>query len=365
MHFSCNNSFFLKGILLLSNICQSKSTKQILQAVKIIVDDSEIQLLATDLEIAVRYKITDCKVNEKGITALPLNKLLNMIKEIKDDNIEIKCNNQICHINSKDVQYKLITDNYEEFPLIPEYDFKDSVIINAKQFSIFSNKTVFSVAKDISCYSYNGVLLEIFEDGIKFVSTDGRRLSIAGNISNERENILFSAIVPVKGIIQITKTIKNDLDDVLLKIYKNQFIAKIDNVEVASRLLEGEYPKYKDVIPKDNINLVRINVEDLILSLRKASITAGNEVRAVQFIFNKNTLTLFSQQEGIGESKTEIPIKYSGDILNITFNPDYIMDFIKEVNNDEVIFRIKDGSSSCIIEDSENEFYIIMPITNN
>ncbi len=364
MKFKCKTKYLLKSILLISNICQTKSTKQILQDIKLVVDNSIITLLGTDLEIAIKYCIKDVEIVENGVAALPAVKLLNMIREIDDESVEFSLSGRECLIKSKDANFKLIGDDPEEFPIIPNYDFSDSLSIESKDFVNYAEKTLFSVAKDLSCYAYNGVLVERYENsGIKLVATDGRRLAVAGDVEKESENLLSSSVVPVKGIIQLIKSIDKENTPIQLKVFKNQFIVKVDNVEIAARLLEGEFPKYKEVIPKNNETVITIDKEVLYSAFRKVAITAGSEARSVLLAFKEGNLTLSSYQEGIGESKAEISIDYSGKKIEISFNPDYIMDYLKVIENSKVKLLLKDEESSCMIEDNEKEFYVIMPIT--
>jgi DNA polymerase-3 subunit beta len=167
----------------------------------------------------------------------------------------------------------------------------------------------------------------------------------------------------VKGINQVIKSLDEETT-IQTKLFKNQFIMKMGDIEIASRLLEGEFPKYRDVIPDDNELLIKVDREELHAALRKVSITAGTEVRSVQLNFKPGALKLYSQQEGIGESESEVPIDYEGNKLEITFNPDFLMDYLKVMEDEQAKLYFKDENSSCLIEDNENEFYIVMPITS-
>jgi len=362
MNFSCNAKLLLKGVTLISGICHSKTTKAILQDIRLNVLNNYIELIGTDLEVAIRYKIYDSSIVVPGHVAIPAAKLLNILREISASDVEFSSEQRVCSIKTVDSNFKLISDDPDEFPLIPEYDFETAMIIDSVVFKCIANKTIFAVARDLSCYAYNGVLIELYENGIKFIATDGRRLAIAGNVDNSQTNVTSSAIVQIKGINQIIKNIE-DGQKVLLKIINNQFIMKIDEIEIASRLLEGEFPKYREVIPQDNAFCIQVNKDNLYSALRKVSITAGTEVRSVQFIFTKNNLKLYSQQEGIGESECDVPIQYGGDKFEITFNPDFIADYLRVLDSGNVMFCLKDESSSCLLKNNESDFYIVMPIT--
>ena len=364
MHFSCKSKDLLKGVSLISNICQSKTTKPILQDIKIIVDQDLIRLLGTDLEVAIKYTLPIAEVKKTGAVVVPAAKLLNMLREITSETVELSSEQRVCSIRSEDARFKLISDDPDEFPVIPDYDFKDSMSLSAFSFVKYANKTLFAVARDMSCYAYNGVLIELYEDGIKFVATDGRRLAVAGDVERDQENTLSSSVVQVKGISQIIKSLEDEESTILVKLFKNQFIMKMENIEIASRLLEGDFPKYRDVIPRDNDLVIEVDRDSLYSVLRKVSITAGTEVRSVQFVFKKGILKLYSQQEGIGEAEAEVPIEYEGKKLEITFNPDFITEYLRVLDNEKISLQFKDENSSCLIQDNDKEFYIVMPITS-
>lgn len=364
MDFRCKSSDILRGVSLISNICQSKTTKPILQDIKMVIEDNQLTLIGTDLEVAIKYCIYEVESSEPGVVVIPAIKLLNILREITSEEVSFNSEQRVCNIRSADGKFKLISDDPDEFPLVPDHDFGNAMSINAGSFIRYANTTLFAVAKDMSCYAYNGVLLEIYENGIKFVGTDGRRLAIAGDIDPTQENMIASSVIQVKGITQVLKSIDDKEADLLIKVFKNQFIIKIGHIEIASRLLEGDFPKYRDVIPSDNNTIFIIEKEDLYSALRKVAITAGSEVRAVQFNFMPGILKLYSQQEGIGESEVELPIEYDGDGFEISFNPDFITDYLKVYEKDTLSLCFKDENSSCLMKDSDKELYIVMPITS-
>ena len=363
MKFSCKTKDILEGVQIVANLCQARTTKPVLQCIKIQVEKNELLLLGTDMEVAMRFWLRDLDIQEEGVALLPSQKLLSMLREIDDEITSFNSDQSVCMISTSNAKFKLISDDPDEFPMIPEYDLKDALEINGGIFKKFAGKTLFAVARDMSCYAYNGVLIEVYENGIKFVATDGRRLSLAGNVDRDQINVISSSVVPIKGVSQLIKSIEEEESSILIKIVDNQFIMRTDRVEVASRLLEGDFPDYREAVPKDNHLCISIEKELFSAALRKVSITAGSEVRSVLFEFKKGMLNFFSQQEGIGESESSVPVDFSDKEFKITFNPDFIMDYLKVMTNDNVKLYFKDEESSCLIEDSDQEFYIVMPIT--
>ena len=212
-------------------------------------------------------------------------------------------------------------------------------------------------------YAFNGILIEVRENGIQCVATDGRRLAVAGKGSDSNP-IVSSAIVPVKGLNQLSKGISGE-GELWLKIddEKNQVVLKTSNVEVAARKLEGEFPNYSDVIPERGANRAIVSREDLLSALRKASITAGEESRSVRFSFKESSLIVYSRYEGVGEAEIEVPIKYEGKPIEMTYNPDIIIDYLRVLDSDELEINFKDRMSAGLFVGGEETIYVVMPIT--
>lgn len=353
----------LSGVSLISSICSGRSTKQIYQCCKIIAGKDELQILGTDLDIAIRYKITGDGVNEPGEAAVPAAKLLNILKEISSDTVELVTDGQVCSIVSSDGKFKLLGDNPDEFPEIPDYGDEGFVTIDAGLLNSYAVRTAFAAARDMGRYAYNGILLEIRENGIKMAATDGRRLALAGNESDTTPPI-STAIVPVKGLQQLGREFIAKDEELMLKIEKSQVIIKTAHVELAARLLEGEFPKYDDVIPKDHDKSVSANKEEIVSALRKAAITAGEEARSVRFSFKPGGLILSSHQEGVGEAEVQIPVEYEGTPFDITFNPDFVLEYLRVVEADKVKMKFKNSDSSGLLSGGDDTCYVIMPITS-
>ncbi len=353
----------LSGISLISSICSGRSTKQIYQCSKIIASNDELQILGTDLDLAARYKIPGDGVQEPGEAAVPAAKLLNILKEISSETVELVTDGQVCSIISEDGKFKLLGDNPDEFPEIPNYGNEGFVTIDAGLLNSYAVRTAFAAARDMGRYAYNGILLEIRETGIKMVATDGRRLALAGSESDDSTPI-STAIVPVKGLQQLGREFIAKDEELMIKIEKSQVIMKTSHVELAARLLEGEFPKYVDVIPQDYEKSIYAGKEELVSALRKAAITAGEEARSVRMSFKTGSLVLSSHQEGVGEAEVQIPVEYEGASFDITFNPDFLLEYMRVVEADKIKMKFKDSASSGLLSGGDDTYYVIMPITS-
>jgi len=354
---------FLAGVSLVSSICSGKTTKPILQNMKFIASKEELQILGTDLEVAMRYKMPGDGVDEPGEAVVSATKLLSILKECSGETVEFVTDQRVCSINSSDGKFKLVGDDPEEFPNIPVFGDDDYTVIDGNIFNSYANLTTFAAARDMGRYAFNGILLEILEKGMQFVATDGRRLAVAGSGGDDNP-VVASAIVPVKGLQQMSKGFGIEAaEELWLKIDKNQVVMKTQQLEVAARKLEGEFPNYTDVVPSHDGKTCYVNTTALHSAVRKASITAGEEARSVRFSFSPGLLTIFSRHEGVGEAEVELPVKYDGEQLEITYNPDFIMDYLRVVDEEELKLEFKDNMSAGLFRAGDESIYVVMPIT--
>ncbi len=356
---------FLSGVSIVSSICSGKTTKPILQNMKFVATKEELQILGTDLEVAMRYKMPGDGVQEEGEAVVSASKLLSILKECSGETVEFQTDQRVCSIISSDGKFKLVGDDPEEFPNIHVFGDEGYTNVNPSLFNRYVNLTSFAAARDMGRYAFNGILLEIREEGIQLVATDGRRLAVAGNGSDSNP-VVASAIVPVKGLQQMGKGFTTEENQELwLKIDndKNQIVMKTSCMEVAARKLEGEFPKYSEVVPASSEKKAFLGKEELLAAIRKTSITAGEEARSVRFSFNPGRLTVFSRHEGVGEAEVEIPVKYDDEPIEITYNPDFVLDYLRVLDSDEVRIEFRDNMSAGLFVGGEETLYVVMPIT--
>ena len=362
MKFSYPREQILAGMTLVAGICSGRTTKQILQCAKLIAREDGFQIQGTDLEVALRCKLPGEGIREPGEAVVPAARFLSILKEMRSEVVEVEVEGQVVSIRSTDGRFKLLGDDPLEFPEIPQFDDEGFVSIDGAMLNRYAARTVFAAARDMGRYAYNGILLEIREKGIQLVATDGRRLALSG-LGAQDNPLIASAIVPVKGLLHFSRDFLDQDESLKLKIDKSQVVMKTSRIELAGRLLEGEFPNYMDVIPKDHNKKISVEREAFLSALRKAAITAGEEARSVRFSFKPGWLKIFSCQEGVGEAEVEIPVEFEGEPFDITFNPDFIVDYLRVVESDKVQIELKDTMSAGLFKTGEDSLYVVMPIT--
>jgi DNA polymerase-3 subunit beta len=252
--------------------------------------------------------------------------------------------------------------------LIPTVDAKTAVSVPVKDFVHLCERTMFAAAREMGRYAFNGVLLEVDPDEMTVVATDGRRLALARLEGKTGVAKRQTRILPVKGLAQLQRAGAEAADDAMLRIglLENQVAFALPFTEIVAQLVEGEFPDFRAVLPKDTDapEKVVLDREELASAIRRAAVTAGEGARSVELNFSGGRLSVSSRQEGVGESRSEMPVEYDGDEVGIRFNPEFLGDYLKGLPEASVDFRFKDRASAGVFTGNDDSVYVVMPITS-
>ncbi|MEW6620907.1 MAG: DNA polymerase III subunit beta [bacterium] len=347
-----------------AQITSPKTTLPILSNILMSAEEeNELTVIATDLELSIKTKF-EIEVLEKGSICVPLKKLIEIIRELVDKEdvlIEVEENNRVV-ISSKDSIFHLFGLPKEDFPLFPEYSQEKSFNLSSTLLKEMIRKTIFATAMDEIRYVLNGVFFIVKENECRMVATDGHRLAVIkktlpGTIGEEQE-----IIVPTKALTEVNRIIPEE-QNVQISIDKNKIVFQINNLIIVSRLIEGKFPDYKKVIPQDQDKTLKINTQQLISTSRRVSLMTTDFLK---FNICKNKLKLFSTSE-LGDAKEELDVNFSGGDIEICFNPKYLMDILKNIEDEEIVILLKTPSTAGIVqplEEKEGEEYlcVLMPV---
>lgn len=323
------------GIQTVQNIVSTKATLPILSNILIEAQKGKLILNATDLDIGISCEIPVETIEEGAIT-IPAKRFSDIVKELPDGDISIsvKKNNQV-DIEGANCRFKLSGLPKEEFPKFPEFKEKEAVTIGQKILKEMLRLTSFAVSHEESRYVLNGVLLEVNDGNIKIVATDGRRLAKIEKKLAEKNKKDFSVIVPIKAVHEIIRNLKDD-KEVSFTVGTNQILFDIDGVLIATRVIEGEYPNYNQVIPKPVQQRVKTSTKDLLSSIRRANLLSTPDFQAIKFEVFNNKMVVSKTTPDVGESREEIPVEYNGSELVVGFNPHFLIDFLKNVEQEQI-----------------------------
>lgn len=363
---------FLKSLQLLDLVVSSHTALPISSDVLIYTKDkNKCIFVGTDIETALSIEV-ECKVIAEGEICIPAKKLYEAVKELPEkEEIFLKTKDEkspVAQIICGKVKNTFIGQPAKNHPGMPQIDQKQ---VKSSQIQISSeilldafNKTIFATSKEETRYYLNGVYLSVQKDNIKFVSTDGRRLSYV-NRNVEGYKIMANGIVPTKSVDRIIAILKkSDSEKCKFALLPEHFVLEIDNLCFISRLVQGEFPAYEQVIPKIN-NTLNIQVDKLLKGIKQSSWVTGEKGFGVKFLFTKNLLKLSSAVESVGVSEVELDIEYNGKDVEVKFEPSYILDMISGLNEKtNLIIGLNESSSPWTFQpsDDKNYLYILMPM---
>lgn len=361
MKFNISRENLLKSLQTVQNIINTKSTLPILSNILIETYNNKIRMYATDLDIGISCELP-VDIVEKGSITVPAKRFNDIIKELSDDSIEIqtKKNHQI-DIEGLQCRFKLKGLPKDEFPSFPKFNDQEVYQIEQGVLKEMFKMTAFAVSREESRYILNGILFEISDNTIRLVATDGRRLAkIEKKLIKTVSNKDLSVIIPNKAIHEIARNLKDD-GTVSFLIGNNQVLFDIDGVLIATRIIEGEFPNYNQVIPAMSDNTITVNTQQWFAAIRRANLLSTQDFQAIKFEIFKDKMVISKNTPDIGESREEVLIDYKGDELIIGFNPHFLMDFLKNIEQETVAIEIAGPDKPAIIR-LPDYLYLILPM---
>jgi len=362
----CDRQKLHDALAVVNNVIPTKSTKPVLENLCLVATDTALELLGTDLESSVRYRIDGVQVDEPGPAVVPARVTLDFVRDLSGETVTLSTHDNKCVISSGAHACDLVTTDAEEFPVISRFGSERSFSIQGGSFTRLVNRVAFAAAREAGRYAMHGVLAEIENGSLKLVATDGRRLALCTAPVEEGAAPRAAgkaAIVPAKGMQLFCRVIGDPLEQVEFHVSENQIGLRTKNAEIFTRLIDGEFPRYAAVIPRDSNNTMEADAGLLTRKLRLVANVTGTEARAVRFKLTPGELDLFGQSAGRGEARARMDVDFKGTEAEIAFNPDYVLDGLKNCEEGLVRLTFNERSSPGKFTLAENYVYIVMPIT--
>ncbi len=355
------------ALQLAEDIITAKTTMSILSNRLLETVDNHLRIISTDLEVAIKI-LVNADITEPGAITLYAKKLTDIVKALPNDDIEISINeNHIATIKSKNkevkAEFKIKGLPRNDYPVLPEIKKESTIKVPQKDLKSMIRKTIFAVSTEDIRSAINGVKLELKDKKLRFVATDGRRLALMEQeIDSELE--INDVIIPHKVLNELLK-ILSDEGEMELSLSENQIYFKVGEIEILSRLIEGKFPEYTQVIPKQYEKKVVFFTNKMFNAIKRVSLlTAEKKTGRIKFSFNPNLLELSSSDPEIGEAKEEIEILYDYGEFEIAFSNEYLLDAVTAIDTEKFIMGFNSSESAAMVkeEGSDNFFCLIMPI---
>ncbi len=327
-------------------------------------DDGKISVTGTDLDTFITTS-TEGKVEEPGSVSVNAKKFYEVIRELPSDEIEITTVDTRLEIKSGNSRFHLVLSDPQDFPRKPEFEVTNEIEIESSILSDLIESTLFAAATDDIRPVLGGILLEKDENYLVAVATDSHRLSYVKTEIEGLDKIEFperGVIIPRKGASELNK-LSGKGDMIKLRISESVIAASNGNTEITLRLIMGEYPNYKSVIPVDNPTTAVVDRNEFISAVKRVSLISTDRLKGVKLIFNQGSLRLVSRDE-YGDAEETISARLEGDPIEIGFNAKYLLECTNPFKNQELYFKLRDEMTATLLYEEENmeRFVIIMPM---
>lgn len=361
MKFKIVRSRFLEAIKSVQNIVPSKGSLPVLQNVLIEAESGKIRLSTTDLDITINTE-AECDVVDAGASTLPVKYLFNMLSKAEECEVEVTIDrNEKAEIKAGSANYKLTGIREADFPRLPKGEDEYGYKIEQKILKEMLRKVSYAASQDDTRRTLKGVLLSFKDEKLTMVATDGRRLALVEHELEFPKDYEKDIVLPSKTVTELQRNLgENEIVEIVVN--KTQICFKLEKSVIYSKLIDEVYPNYKQVIPNDALEQIIIDRVSLLNALERASVMTMDEAQSIRLVFENSKLTISSAASDIGEAKDEVEIKYAGEKIEIVFNPSYIMDPLKAIDDDEITFNLKNGHSPALIKCSIPFLYVLMPL---
>jgi len=361
MQFEAKKNDFLKCLNTVQSAISQKNTLPILSNLLIETDKNRARLTATDLDIGITSRV-DVKSKATGSITIPAKKLYDIVKELPEEDVTIvlKKNNMIS-IDCGQAHIKIIGLPKEEFPQIPTFEDSESIELSQKLLKEMLIMVGFAVSRDETRYVLNGVLFVIKKGKIQLVATDGRRLALSTKSVGENTKLNKKVIIPTKTVQELIKMLEDD-GGVKVTFSENQVFFDLGHTHVISRLIEGEFPDYDKVIPEERKEKVKIDRSKFLASVKRASLFTNQDSLSIKLDFSRNKMVVSKNAPFIGEVKEELDVKYGGKAVSIGFNPIYLIDALKVLEDETIELELEDSDRPGVIRKGNEYTYVVLPM---
>ncbi|HEY5035853.1 MAG TPA: DNA polymerase III subunit beta [Chthoniobacterales bacterium] len=361
MKFSVTKEKLLECLQQVQNVVSTRTTLPILSNVLLQASGNEVRLTTTDLDVGVRGSF-EAQVEKEGATTLPARRLFTIIRELPASEISFEVDGKnAASIRSGQSFFKILGLPEEEFPPLPKFDDSKVVTIRQKDLRDGLKKTSYAISTDETRYVLNGVLFSFKDNKLTLVATDGRRLAMLDIDLEFPRSHEADIIVPTKAVAELQRLLTDD-GDVRVSLTSGQIAFDLNNTLLVSKLIEGNYPNYKQVIPGEMKERVTLERETFLNSLKRVSLLASDKSNSIKLNFAKNNIDITANTPEVGEAKESLPVSYKGREFSIAFNPEFLMAPLRNLVEDEVFLDLIDEMSPGVIKIQSPFLYVLMPM---
>jgi DNA polymerase-3 subunit beta len=366
MNLTISKEQIINGLQAVQNVVSTRTTLPILSNVLLRADNGKLEFTATDLDVTVSCSV-EAKITKPGASTVPVKRLFGIVRELGNSELDLEVDEKhSCTIRSGPSFYKINGLGADEFPPLPVFKENKQVTLPQGTVRAMLKKCSFAISTDESRYVLNGIFISLKDHKMTMVATDGRRLALVDEEVDITEASHGEFIIPGKTINELNRLLQ-DKGEVELRFSDNQasFTLKDEKnstILIITKLVEGNYPNYRQVIPGEPKERVTLAREEFLHALRRAEIMTSEKSNSVKLSFGKNKLEITANSPEVGEAKESLAVNYKGPDMAIAFNPKYMIDPLSALDNDEVFIELIDELSPGVLKINGPFLYVVMPM---
>ncbi len=361
MKFSVSKEKLLAGLQTVQNVVSTRTTLPILSNVLLQASESQLRLTTTDLDVGVSGGVS-AQIEKPGATTLPARRLATIVRELPAAEIQIDVDSKnVASIRCGQSFFKILGLPEEEFPPLPKFDDTRTFTISQQALRDALKKTSYAISTDETRYVLNGILFSFKENKLTLVATDGRRLALVDLEVEFPRSQEAEIIVPTKAVTELGRLL-GDEGDVRLSVGENQVAFQLGETLLASKLIEGNYPNYRQVIPGEAKERITLERELFLNAVHRVSLLSSEKSNSVKLVFSKNNIEIAANTPDVGEARESLAVAYKGREFSIAFNPEFLMAPLRALPNDEVYLDLIDEMSPGVIKIQSPFLYVLMPM---
>ncbi|MGE5809304.1 MAG: DNA polymerase III subunit beta [Nitrospirota bacterium] len=360
---------FLKGLQRIQGVVEKKNTMPILSNMLLTAEGKSLEIVATDLEIGLRGRYA-AEVEKPGAVTVSAKKMYEIVRELPAEDVQIKVEEgSWVKIASGRSQFKLVGLPKDEYPALPDVAEEGMIVIDGTTLRDMIRKTLYSVGENDARYVLNGLYVHMSQARqgltIRMVGTDGHRLSMIDRVVDAKHRD-ESIIIPKKAMLELRRLLEEEAPQAELRLgfSKNHALFKRDGLVMVSKLIDGNYPNYLQVLPTKNTKKVTVSKDSLAHAVKRVSILSKEKTNAVKLQLEKDRLMLSTNNPEVGEANEELGVEYGGEGITIGFNSRYLLDVLTAMDRASVALELSDALSPCLITEDGDEHYkcVVMPM---
>lgn len=370
MKLRCHRPSLSTAFQVVSGVVPTRTPKDVLKNVKLEIRDGHVTLIGTDQEVGIRYVVPGVETDSAGELLLPTTRVISILRELTDDAVELESTGESIMIRSGHSEFQLGSEDPLEFPPVPEFRDEQFLAVPARALRQMIRRTIFATDVESTRYALGGVLLDLEDETLTLAATDSRRLAVVhSQCSRQGSEESFATdqpVIPTKALGLLERSISDEDEDVQIAVHANEVLIKSLNSTIYARLVEGRFPRYRDVIPAEFGNTIDLVVGPFYSAIRQSLIVTSEESRAVDCHLGEGQLTLKSMSADVGQSTIEMPISYDGESLTVTLDPRYVADFLRVLDPEsQITLNLNDAESAVVFRTTDEYTYIVMPLTQD